>query len=185
MPSGLTNSSSSISPGCVGGRSLGSRRPRRGSSGRRSAIVRDLDIEGIAILPVEAKPVVLVDPNARTPRAVALRTLASIPWGDSEVAQVARPVQSVELAPRDPPERNWTRCSCPPRIASVEDVLGGTIGERGDHARDHVICSYALSTLAAREHTRTDQYDAPVDATRRNCDALDRALDRRSTGCDR
>ena len=47
------------SPGCVGGRFLGSRRPAT-----RLVVIPDFDFEGMAFLPLKANPVLLIDPDA-------------------------------------------------------------------------------------------------------------------------
>ena len=69
IPSGLRNSSSSISPGCVGGRLAGSRRATRSCDdlprrGRPLVVVCDLNLVGILILPAKAHAILLVNANA-------------------------------------------------------------------------------------------------------------------------
>jgi hypothetical protein len=65
----LRNSSSNISPGCVGGRLVGSRRAtkRRDDLSRLKrplVVVCDLNLIGISILPAKAHTILLVDANA-------------------------------------------------------------------------------------------------------------------------
>jgi hypothetical protein len=101
MPSGLRNSSSSISPGDVGGRSLGRRRCTR--LGARLVVVRDFDFVGMAILPPETDPVLLVDANAVLPLTVSAKPFQPVARRDPQLGQVADPVQLVQLAARDRP----------------------------------------------------------------------------------
>ena len=65
IPRGLRNSSSSISPGCVGGLLAGSRRTTGNCDdlplcGRRLVVVRDFDLIRISILPVKAHAILLI-----------------------------------------------------------------------------------------------------------------------------
>src|SRR5260221_14391496 len=65
MPSGLMNSSSSISPGGVGGRSDGIL--TCAISLISSVIVHDLDVFGAGVGPPEARPPLIVDPDREVP----------------------------------------------------------------------------------------------------------------------
>jgi hypothetical protein len=57
MPRGFRNSSSSISPGCVGGTSVGKRRRTSGRLGRAClVIISDFDVVGISFLKSGNRP---------------------------------------------------------------------------------------------------------------------------------
>ncbi len=129
-PIGSRNSLSSISPGWVGGRCVGS--TRRTSAARpRGAlvVVSDFDLRGIAVLPAKADAVLSVDPDAVLAEPVALQAFQPIPWGNPEVIQSIDPMQLVELSPRDRPNRGRTAPTCSRRVAAVEDVFGAGIRE--------------------------------------------------------
>ena len=70
IPRGSMNSARSISPGCVGGRSVGS---------RRSVVIDDFDFVGISILPSKTNSVLFVDSYAVLPRSIAPKSLETIP----------------------------------------------------------------------------------------------------------
>jgi hypothetical protein len=92
IPSGLRNSSRSISPGCVGGRRVGSRRrTMAGLGGARRAlvVVRDLDFVCIARLPTEAHAIAIVDPDAVVPRAIPAEPFQPVARRDQKIRQVA------------------------------------------------------------------------------------------------
>jgi hypothetical protein len=75
-PRGFRNSSSSISPGCVGGTCVGSgRATKEGPLGRRLVVVDDLDFVGISALPEKANPILFVNSNAILPGSLARRSL--------------------------------------------------------------------------------------------------------------
>jgi len=64
-PRGFRNSSRSISPGCVGGRCVGSLMSAvRGLGLSALVVVRDFDVVGIVTLPSETHSILVVDPNA-------------------------------------------------------------------------------------------------------------------------
>src|SRR5438309_11573785 len=99
MPSGLTNSSSNISPGWVGGRRSGRSRPdgtRRPClfAGLR-VVLRDLDFVDIAVLPAEADSEFLVDPDAVLTVPVAVESFEPGARRRRELEQRADPVQLV------------------------------------------------------------------------------------------
>jgi hypothetical protein len=76
-PRGFKNSSSNISPGCVGGRFLGKRRETPWL-----VIVCDFDFEGMAFLPLETDPELLVDPDAVLTCPIPAKALKAIAGRD-------------------------------------------------------------------------------------------------------
>src|SRR6266545_5901164 len=113
MARGLRNSSSSISPGAVGGRFFGS------MVVLTSVVVDDLDIARIAALEAEDDPV-LVDPDAEVPRVVTLQGLQPVARRVGQFPRLPRPVESVELPPRRGPQLRGQAAAC--RLAPVAVV---------------------------------------------------------------
>src|SRR5208283_1882088 len=86
MAKGLRNSSSNISPGCVGGRFFGSRPlvailPTFGCLEDRTralVVVCDFDIVCITVLPAETYPILLIYPNTQLSLSIPFQPLKSI-----------------------------------------------------------------------------------------------------------
>ena len=72
---GLTNSSKSISPGWVGGRFRGSRRPTTSL-----VIVCDFDLIGIAFLPCKTNSVLLINSDTVLILPITFQALKAVPW---------------------------------------------------------------------------------------------------------
>src|SRR6266496_312350 len=90
-PRGFRNSSSSISPGAVGGRLVGS------MAVLTSVVIDDLNGSRIAALEAEHDPVLIVDPDAEEARVVALQSLQAVARRVGEVPRLPSPVEPVEL----------------------------------------------------------------------------------------
>jgi hypothetical protein len=56
-------------------------------------VVRDFDVVGIAVLPPEANPVLVVDANAVLPQAVAPQSLQAVPGRDVQLSETTDPVE--------------------------------------------------------------------------------------------
>src|SRR5574338_833978 len=143
MPRGLRNSSRSISPGDVGGRVLGRRRCT--SPGTRLVVIGDFDVVGMAGLPPEADPVLLIDANAVLPPPVSPQALQAVAGWHAQLREVADPVQLVQLAAYDGPERNGAHASRAAAAHPVEEVLGGRGGERQYHGMYYNVVCYSQS----------------------------------------
>jgi hypothetical protein len=74
-----------------------------------SVVVRDLDFVGMTGLPDETDAVLIVDSYAVLPFAIALQLLEPIARRDGELADLANPVELVELATSDSPKLPGTR----------------------------------------------------------------------------
>ena len=131
IPKGARNSSRSISPGCVGGRWVGRR--RRTSGARRLVVVRDFDFVGIAILPPEADPKLVIDANTVLPRTVAPQALESIARRDAQFLKHPHTIELVELASYHRPEDGGTGVAGSPTVDAVEEVLRRAVSERPYH----------------------------------------------------
>jgi len=117
-PSGFRNSSSSISPGCVGGRFLGSLRRTF-----RLMVVRDFDFVGMAFLPLETDPKFLIDSDAELMFSISTQAFQMIPWWDREFSYLADTVDLVKLSPGNRPQRTRTALPGDPRIGAVKNVF--------------------------------------------------------------
>jgi len=109
MPSGLRNSSRSISPGCVGGLSVGSRRwtspfCASAAGATRLVVVRDFDFVGIAILRMKANPVLLVNADTVLTPPIATKTLQVVSGRNGELTEISNPVQLRQLPAHDGPD---------------------------------------------------------------------------------
>src|SRR5262245_14298904 len=80
IPSGFRNSCNNISPGCVGGRWVGSRRSTRRACERDPflMVIRDFDLVGITVLPGKADPKLNIDTNAVLALPISLECLEAI-----------------------------------------------------------------------------------------------------------
>jgi hypothetical protein len=61
-------------------------------------VVRDFNVLGIAVLPSETDPVLLVDSNAMLPPTVAAQLLEPIAGGHSQLTEIPNPVELSQLA---------------------------------------------------------------------------------------
>jgi hypothetical protein len=98
-------------------------------------VVGDFDFVGIAILPPETEPVLIIDPNTVLPRAAAPQPFQSIAGGNAQLPEVPNPVQLRQLAPDHGPERRWTRLTGPPTAQAIEEILRGAVRKGAYHAR--------------------------------------------------
>ena len=63
-------------------------------------VVCDLDVVGIPILPMEADPILIVDPDAQLAGAISPEMFQPIAGRDSQVSETGGPVDQVELPGR-------------------------------------------------------------------------------------
>lgn len=105
-PSGLTNSSRSISPGCVGGRFRGSRRPTA-----LSVVVCDFDFAGMTILPDKTNAVLLIDANTVLALPVSQQRLQAVAGGYFKFTELPHPVYLIQFSTGNWPERLGTALS--------------------------------------------------------------------------
>jgi hypothetical protein len=91
-------------------------------------IVNDFDAVRVAFGPDKAKPVLVVDPDAVLPGAVACKGLQVISR-QREIAQGPRLVDLVEFAAGGVPDRVQT----PGRQFVIEERFGVAVPERADH----------------------------------------------------
>ena len=124
-PSGLRNSSINISPGGMAG-------PDQSGSLVR---ILDSDFAGMAVLPAKREAILVVDPFAVPTGTGALQRLRVVSGGNSQIVEPGHHVEGLQLALRDAPHvsRQAARVT---RVAFAEQIHGGLIGERRNHAPD-------------------------------------------------
>jgi hypothetical protein len=92
-------------------------------------VVRDLNIERIAVGKSKANAPLIIDPYRALAGPVTLQRLKAIGWRQTQVLDVARGVQLLQAHGRSP--LNVARQAS--TFASGEKPLGFSIGERSDH----------------------------------------------------
>jgi hypothetical protein len=97
IPRGFRRSSRRISPGCTGG----SRRAFLGMV-PPSVVVHDLDVLRFAVLPHEADPILVIDPDAVLPPPITAKGLEVIARKRAQVVESLGRVQLRQLALSDP-----------------------------------------------------------------------------------
>jgi len=95
---GLTNSSKSISPGWVGGRFRGSRRPTTSL-----VVICDFDFVGMAFLPCKTNSVLLINPDTVLILSIAFKALQTVSWRYLEFTNFLNPIDLIQLSPRNRP----------------------------------------------------------------------------------
>lgn len=122
MPSGLTNSSSNISPGRVGGRRRGSRRATRARERPCESafigllvIIRDLSLVDISSPPSETDPVLIVDSNTVLSVPVRLQPFEAISWRHSELSKIFHAINLIQFPSGHLPQISGTCFSGYPR----------------------------------------------------------------------
>lgn len=91
-------------------------------------VVHHLDLLRVAVLPDEADPILVVDPNAVLPLPIAGKSLKVIARERAEVVEALGGVQLRQL-----PLRNPGNGSEPPRRVSLKQGLGVSVPEGPDH----------------------------------------------------
>lgn len=140
MPSGLTNSSSNISPGRVGGRREGNRRATRacervGESAFTDllVIIRDFNLVDISSLPSETDPILIVDSDTVLSTSVRPQPFEAISWRYSKLSEIFHAINLVEFPSSYLPQISRTGFSRCLGIDAVKYCLGASICERTYH----------------------------------------------------
>ena len=96
-------------------------------------IVRDFNFVGIASLPSETNPILIVDPNAVLPAPVSAQPFEAIsPW-NSQFADVSDSIDLIELPPGNLPEDAGTSPPGNGRIDPIKNILSALPVERLYH----------------------------------------------------
>src|SRR2546428_9491103 len=96
-------------------------------------IIRDLDFAGIATLPSETDPILLVDPNAVLSAPTSTKPLESIPRRNRQLGKLPHPVELVKLSPCNGSQARWTTPSGGRLVDSVEKIPRSPIPEGAYH----------------------------------------------------
>jgi hypothetical protein len=91
-------------------------------------VVRQFNVESIAVFPTKTDSVLIVDSTAVLSNPVPLQEFKSIPRGNSQIVQIVCTVQNPQF-----PQRNPRNGSPPPRCAAVKQLLGFAIAEGANH----------------------------------------------------
>lgn len=140
MPNGLTNSSSNISPGRVGGRWRGSRRVTRARERPGESVVtgllviiRDLNLVDISSLPSKTDPILIIDSDTVLPAPVRAQPFEAISWWYGQLSEIFHAIHLVEFPSGHLPQISRTRFSGHLGIDAVKYCLGASIPERAYH----------------------------------------------------
>src|SRR5688572_2169816 len=117
-PRGLRYSSSRISPGGIAG-------PSQSGS---LVIILDADFVGMATLPPERHPVLVIHSNTVALGSLALQALKSIARRSRQVVEAGGCIQAFEFPLHDAPEFTWNAPGGP-RVSFPEEVRGGLVRE--------------------------------------------------------
>jgi len=102
-------------------------------------IIHHLDVEGVATLPAEAEPPLVVDPDAPFAGPVTSQLLQPVARGNPQVVQADGCIQEAKLAEPGP-----LHIRAPPADGfSVEEALGVTVAEAPDHPGIVTLCVMA------------------------------------------
>jgi hypothetical protein len=125
---GLRNSSSNISPGCVGGRSFDKRRFTSWL-----VVIDNFDLVGISILPFETDPELLVYPEAVLTFSVTAKTFQTITRWDGKRADFSDTMDLVQLTLGNRPQGARAATSRRPGISAIKYVFGTLAVKRFYH----------------------------------------------------
>ena len=146
IANGFRNSSSSISPGWVGARFVGSRvfivddmETCRPESLLVLVVVRNLDLICASILPTETNSIPLVDANARLTLSITFQHLQFVARRHRKVIQIKRTIELIQFPLGDSPKALRTSLSSDRRRPSVVHIFGSFIPERFYHASRYTI----------------------------------------------
>jgi hypothetical protein len=96
-------------------------------------IVRDFNFVGIASLPSETNPILIVDPDTVLPAPVSAQPFKAIsPW-NSKFADVSDSIDLIELPPGNLPQDTGTSSPGNGRVDPIKDVLGALPTEQSYH----------------------------------------------------
>jgi len=91
-------------------------------------VVHHLDLLCVAVLPGEADPILVVDPDAVLSTAISTENFEAVAWESAQVVESLRCMQLRQFALSDP--GNTPK---PPRRITLEQRLGVAIPEGPDH----------------------------------------------------
>lgn len=125
-------------------------------------IVRDLNLVGIASLPSETNPILIVDPNAVLSAPFSAQSFQVIPSWNSKFADVSDSIDLIELPPGNLPQDTGTGPSGNGRVDPVKDVFGALPTERPYHRSYYNDLRDNHQSLPCLRHRR-DDCDNPLE----------------------
>lgn len=93
-------------------------------------IVRDFNLVGIASLPSETNPILIIDPDTMLP---ATQPFEAISPRHSELTEASDSIDLIELPPRDLPQSPWADSAGNRIVDAIEDVFCPPSPERAYH----------------------------------------------------
>ena len=96
-------------------------------------VVRDFDVVGIAVLPPEANPELIVDADTVLAATGATQRLQSISRRNRQLPQFPNAVELRQLPSHGRPQRRRARTARAPAVESVKKVFRGGVGKRAYH----------------------------------------------------
>jgi hypothetical protein len=96
-------------------------------------VVCDFDVVGIALLPPEANPILIVNANTVLASSSAPENFQSVARRNRQFAKLAHAIQLRQLARNHCPECWWTGTASAPGIDPVEQIFRRSICERAYH----------------------------------------------------
>ncbi len=91
-------------------------------------VVRDLDVERVAVFPAKTHPVLIVDADAVLSQSISFQCLETVCWWRREIAKFGGAVDLDQ-----PPERNAFDALQSRHSVLPEEFLGVLIAKRPDH----------------------------------------------------
>ena len=92
-------------------------------------IVDDLNGVGVAVIPSETDPPLIVDSNTVLPCAISAQLLEPVTWGQPQILEPQRGVHVAELPEHHAPEVGWKASDG----LAVPEPFGVTISEAPNH----------------------------------------------------
>ena len=117
---GIKNSSSSVSPGCVGWRFVGTLTIKSSLL----VVIHDFYPFGCVVFPDEANAVLVVNADAVLAFAVTFERFKTIGWRDLKLIQGFYRIELVKLSACHLPNRFRANFSGSFRVFAIEDILG-------------------------------------------------------------
>ena len=119
-------------------------------------IVRGLNLVGIASLPSETYPILIIDPNTVLPAPVSTQPFEAIsPW-NSKFADVSDSIDLIELPPDNQPQNAGAGSSGNRRIDPIKDVLDALPTKRTYHRPYYNDLRDNHQSLPCLHHRRDD-----------------------------
>jgi hypothetical protein len=128
-------------------------------------IVRDFNFIGIASLPSETNPILIVDSNTVLSDPISAQPFEVIPSWNSELAKVSNSIDLIELPPANLPQDTGTSPPGNGRVDPIKDILGALPTKRTYHGCYYNGIRNNHQSLPCPRHRR-DDCDNPLEPIR-------------------